>query len=109
MAWRVRWTIPAWNAVERQAGYIAEDSPRYAAALIRSARDAARSLRQFPNRGRIVPEEGEPSIRELFVFKSYRLIYYILSNSHEVHILAFVHGARLLENALEDDGVTLPQ
>ena len=101
MAWRVRWTDPAWEAVERQASYIAQDSPRYAAALIRSAREAARSLKQFPNRGRVVPEENNPGLRELFVFNSYRMLYHVLEREHEVRILAFIHGARLLENALD--------
>ena len=103
MAWRVRWTEPAENAVERQAAYIAQDSPRYAAVLVRSARDAARSLRQFPKRGRIVPEESDPALRELIVAKSYRMLYQVLEEQREVRIIAFVHGARLLENALDED------
>lgn len=37
------------------------------------------------------------------------MIYRVLEGEREVHILAFVHGARLLENALEDDSVKLPQ
>ena len=103
MAWRVRWTEPAENAVERQAAYIAQDSPRYAAALVRSARDAARSLTRFPKRGRVVPEENDPSLREVLVSKSYRMLYQILEEQQEVRIVAFVHGARLLENALAED------
>ena len=102
MAWRVRWAEPAWISVERQAAYIAADSPRYAAALIRDARDAARSLRQFPRRGRVVPEECNPNVRELFVFHSYRMLYEIFDDEHEVQIIAFVHSARLLENALDE-------
>ena len=102
MAWRVTWAEPAWNSVERQASYISADSPRYAAALIRDARDAARSLRQFPRRGRVVPEEDNPNIRELFVFHSYRMLYEIFDDKNEIQIIAFVHGARLLENALEE-------
>ena len=103
MAWRVRWTEPAWDGVERQAAYIARDSPRYAAVLVREAREAARSLRQFPKRGRVVPEENNPSIHELFVFHSYRMLYKVLEREHEVHILAFVHGSRDLETALDDE------
>ena len=103
MAWRVRWSEPAWDSLQRQATYIARDSPRYAAALIREAREAARSLRQFPNRGRVVPEEDNPGLRELIVFRSYRMLYQVLQPQREVHIVAFIHGARLLENALEDN------
>ncbi|HEX6100054.1 MAG TPA: type II toxin-antitoxin system RelE/ParE family toxin [Thermoanaerobaculia bacterium] len=89
-------------SVERQAAYIAADSPRYAAALIRDAREAARSLQQFPKRGRIVPEENDPNVRELFVFHSYRMIYEVFHERLEIQIIAFVHGARLLDNALND-------
>jgi len=103
VAWRVRWTEPAENAVERQAAYIAQDSPRYAAVLVRDARDAARSLRHFPRRGRIVPEENNPALRELIVANSYRMLYRVLEDEREVWIVAFVHGARLLENALDED------
>lgn len=97
-----RWAAPAWDSVERQAGYIAADSPRYAAALIRDAREAARSLRQFPKRGRVVPEENNPNLRELFIFHSYRMLYEVFPDDREIQIVAFVHGARLLENALEE-------
>ncbi|HEU4889060.1 MAG TPA: type II toxin-antitoxin system RelE/ParE family toxin [Thermoanaerobaculia bacterium] len=104
MAWRVRWSGPAWDNVQAAAGYIAFDSPRYAAALVRDARDAARSLRQFPRRGRVVPEEGNPSIRELFVFhQRYRMLYEIVDETGEVIILAFIHGARDLETALDEN------
>ena len=100
MAWRVRWTEPAWANLEAAAAYIGQDSPRYAATLVREARDAARSLRQFANRGRVVPEIGDPSIRELFVFRQrYRMLYRVLER--EVHVLAFIHGARDLLIALQ--------
>src|SRR5207245_295506 len=94
--WRVRWTEPAWEHLEAAARYIAQDSPRYAAVLILDARAAARSLRQFPNRGRIVPEWDEPEIREVQVQK-HRLIYRVLEQNREVRIVAFVHGSRDLE------------
>ncbi|HYI09317.1 MAG TPA: type II toxin-antitoxin system RelE/ParE family toxin [Thermoanaerobaculia bacterium] len=68
---------------------------------MREARDAARSLRQFANRGRVVPEIGDPSVRELLVFRQrYRMIYRVLER--EVQILAFIHGARDLLVALKE-------
>jgi toxin ParE1/3/4 len=101
VAWRIRWTEPAWANLQSAAGYIEYDSPRYAAALIRDARDAARSLRRFANRGRVVPEIGDPTVRELFVFRQrYRMIYRMLEQ--EVQILAFIHGARDLIGALDE-------
>jgi plasmid stabilization system protein ParE len=50
-----------------------------------------------------VPEENDPTIRELFVFHSYHLLYRVIAADHEVHVLAFVHGARDLAKALEED------
>jgi plasmid stabilization system protein ParE len=103
VAWRVTWAEPAWANVEAAARYIANDSPRYAAALIRDARDAARSLRQLPHRGRVVPEEADPAVRELFVFhQRYRMLYEIVEKAGEVRILAFIHGARNLATALDE-------
>jgi toxin ParE1/3/4 len=101
VAWRVSWTEPAWANLEAAARYIESDSPRYAATLIREARDAARSLRQFANRGRVVPEIADPAVRELFVFhQRYRMIYRVLED--DVQVLAFIHGARDLLVALEE-------
>ena len=93
MAWRVTWTDSAWRELEDAASYIAQDSPRYAAALMGDAWSAARSLKQWPRRGRTVPEFDNPAVREIFV-KSYRLIYEVHDN--RVVILAFIHGARQL-------------
>ena len=91
MAQRVRWTETAWNDLKNIADFIAQDSPYYAAALVREIRDAARSLKRFAERGRIVPEFDSPNIRELFI-RHYRLIYDL--QTEEVRILALIHGAR---------------
>jgi plasmid stabilization system protein ParE len=40
-----------------------------------------------------VPEENNPSVREIFV-QSYRLIYRIVEEGKEVHVVNFLHGAR---------------
>ena len=100
MGWRVIWTTPAWYDVEEAARFIARDSPRYAVVLQREAQAAAKSLRQFARRGRIVRERGDERLRELIVSKSYRLIYKLVADD-ELHIIAFVHGARDLEAFLE--------
>ena len=50
-----------------------------------------RSLRTFPDRGRVVPEILDAAVRELLV-KSYRLIYEIRESG--VIVLAFLHRAR---------------
>jgi toxin ParE1/3/4 len=97
VAWRVVWTDPAWLNLEAAADYIGQDSLRYAASLVREARDAARSLAHLANRGRIVPEINDVSVRELFVWR-YRLIYRV--NDRTVEVLAFIHSARDLSALL---------
>ena len=91
MARKIEWTTPAWEDLTEAADHIARDSTYYAASFVREARDAARSLSHFADRGREVPELGDSSIRELFV-QSYRLIYQVLHS--DVRILAFIHQAR---------------
>jgi plasmid stabilization system protein ParE len=59
--------------------------------LLIAALDAAASLDAFSERGRVVPEWNQPSVRELFV-QRYRLLYEVTPD--EVHVLAFLHGAR---------------
>jgi len=91
VAQRVAWTESAWQELECAASFISRDSRRYAASLIEDARDAARSLRKFPRRGRVVPEADNDLVRELFV-KNYRPIYEIRPD--RIAILAFIHEAR---------------
>ena len=93
MGWRVRWTTPAWSDVEEIARFISRDSPRYAIVLQREAQAAAKSLRQFAKRGRIVPERNDERPRELIVARSYRLIYRIIDDE-EIHVIAFMTSSR---------------
>ncbi len=96
MARRVRWTDSSLSDLAETHRFIARDSRFYAATFVREVRDAARSLREFAERGRVVPEIGDPRFRELLV-RQYRLIY-TLAADDEVVILGFVHGARDLRS-----------
>ncbi|MFL6197186.1 MAG: type II toxin-antitoxin system RelE/ParE family toxin [Thermoanaerobaculia bacterium] len=100
MARTVRWTEAATRDLEEAAEFIAKDSRFYAMALVREAREAARSLKRLAERGRVVPEARSPEIRELFV-KSYRLVYKI--DPQIISIVAFVHGARDLSRIWPDE------
>jgi plasmid stabilization system protein ParE len=80
--------------------YIARDSPSYAASLAVRADRAASSLSEFPHRGRLVREYHDPAVREIFVGKSYRLIYRV--EEHTLSIIAFVHTARDLAQFVEE-------
>ena len=95
MARRIKWTATSWNDLQDTADFISKDSPYYAASFVREVRDAARSLKQFAERGRVIPEFNIHSIREIFV-RNYRLIYQVSNN--QVSILAFIHGSRDLKS-----------
>ena len=87
----VKWTDSAWNDLEQIAQYIGKDSEHYAAAIVLEVREAARSLEHFADRGRQVPEFGNPAVRQLIV-GTYRLVYHV--NPQMVHVLGVIHGAR---------------
>ena len=63
MARKVNWTEPAWNDLAEVADYIARDSEYYAAAFVQEVQEAASSLSEHAERGQIVPEWSDPSIR----------------------------------------------
>lgn len=99
MARHVKWTEVAAADLEEVADYIARDSRYYAAAFVREVRDAARSLAQLAQRGHVVPEFGDPVVREIFI-KKYRLIYEVVDDT--VYVIGFIHGARDLLAVWED-------
>ena len=74
MARQVVWSDPAWEDLEAAAEYIGRDSESYAVAFVQNVKDAAASLVHFAERGQVVPEISDESIRELLV-RPYRLIY----------------------------------
>jgi len=91
MARVLRWTVTAWRDLEEIADYIARDSPYYAASFVRKVRDEARSLCDLAERGRVVPELDDPTIREVFIHR-YRIIYRVTDDA--VHLLGVIHGVR---------------
>jgi len=96
MARKVIWAYAAEEDLEAAASYIHRDSPVYAASFIDRALEAGRSLDEFAERGRMVPELGDSSIREIFVY-SYRLVYRI--EDDRISILALIHGRRDFQKA----------
>ncbi len=91
MARQVRWSHEAATDLESIAEYISKDSPYYAAAFVGEVLAAASSPDRFSTRGRVVPEVGDDTVRELLV-KGYRLLY--KSGDGFVLVLALIHGRR---------------
>jgi toxin ParE1/3/4 len=91
---RVAWTPEARRTLAEVIEFIAQDSLEGAQRLLEQALNAASSLETLAERGRVVPERGDPQIREIFVHR-YRLMYRVSDDL--VAILAFIHGARDFE------------
>lgn len=99
MARHVIWTDAALSALEAIAEYIARDSQFYAADFVNKAFEASDSLAKSPEAAGMVPEFGNPAIREIFV-KKYRLIFEVSEGA--VRILTVIHGARDLRTFFDD-------
>jgi toxin ParE1/3/4 len=94
MAHRLVWSQRAVQDLEAIAEYIVQDSPAYAAGVVRTVINQTKMLSRFPRSGRKVPEFDDENIRELLAY-SYRVIYRI--QEEEVLIAAVIHGKRLLQ------------
>lgn len=97
MDYTVVWSGGALDDIDALAEYIARDSLYYAQQVVTEVMAAGDTLVEQPTRGRVVPELNEPLIRERFIY-SYRLIYEIRDTEQEVHMLAVLHGKRLLSS-----------
>jgi addiction module RelE/StbE family toxin len=73
--------------------YISLDSPDRAVQFGQFLVSSTKRLAEFPEMGRLVPEFGDPSIREIVV-RSYRVIYRVDHADCRVDVARFWHGAR---------------
>ena len=86
----VVWTPAALDCVNEALAYIAQDSEQAAVRVLDAVEATAASLSTLSERGHIVPELEDRTIREVYVHR-YRLIYQV--SSVQVRILALVHGS----------------
>lgn len=98
----VIWSEPARDDLRAIFEYIELDSKFYAKKVIHDIVEQALTLTDLPERGRVVPELNDTSIREIFVY-SYRVIYLI--SPEGIEILTVVHGRR----EISADDIHLPE
>ncbi len=72
----LRLSVRASDEIYEEAERLGAFSPAYARAFIDTIFAKADLLRQFPELGRVVPEYGDPAIRELF-HRHYRIFYFV--------------------------------
>ena len=99
MARRVEWALRARSDLRLAVSHIKRDSPDAAQAFGSAVIQAARSLAEFSERGRLVPELADPAVRELLLAR-YRLVYELFPE--RVVILRVIHASRDFESAWRD-------
>jgi toxin ParE1/3/4 len=93
MAFKIIWSEQARDDLQSIVLFIAQDNPSVAESfgcLLMSKVDA---LAQFPQLGRVVPEENDETVREI-IFRSYRIIYKLMAEKEIIAIARVWHGAR---------------
>ena len=93
MDYQVKLSRSAQSDIEDIIRYISIDNPGQALRFGRFLIYHAKGLAQFPERGRVVPEFDDDSIRELIV-KRYRIVYRLNHNDRLVEVIRFWHAAR---------------
>ena len=88
---RLVWTRPAVEDVQEIRAYIARDSQRYARIVVERLVAAVERLNDYPLSGRVVPEVGQSTLREV-IEPPYRIVYRVRAELLEV--VAVVHSAR---------------
>lgn len=93
MAQRLIWSPLARLDLHDLRTYIAESDPTAAARFIQAVFDAAERLTEFPESGRIVPEFGDPNLREI-IKRPCRIVYRLKNDEGIVEIARVWHAAR---------------
>ena len=83
--------------------HIARDSPERAKGFGHLLIDKAMSISPLPERGRIVPEINDSSVREI-IHGSYRIVYEIFHDPTVVYVLRFWHSARGTPDLKRNEG-----
>ena len=96
---RLVWAVSAQRDLTAIRGYIARDSKVNARRFVQRIKLSAHSLIRLPESGSLLPEEGFPSLREIFV-GNYRVIYHF-DGRDTISIVRVVHGARLLPDTIQ--------
>lgn len=89
---QVIWAPQAIEDVEAIRAYVTRDSPHYADLVVERIVAAVSRLESHPLSGRVVPEVGDESLREV-IQSNYRIVHRVRSDT--VEIVTVFHGARL--------------
>jgi toxin ParE1/3/4 len=91
---KIIWTTLAIDDLKGIHDYISKESNVYANKMIEKLIARVDQLQHFPDSGKIVPEFGQKSIREL-IYGNYRIVY--KKHPDHIGIVRVHHAARLLK------------
>ncbi|NBC17056.1 MAG: type II toxin-antitoxin system RelE/ParE family toxin, partial [Bacteroidetes bacterium] len=89
----LKWRPQALKDLDAIEEYYEEVAPDYAALFVASVFETTRRLEELPRMGRIVPEIGDPAIREL-IHRGYRIMYVVDGDDETVEVLTVLHSSR---------------
>jgi toxin ParE1/3/4 len=89
MGFKVILTPQSLDDLKAIVTHIAKDNPERARTFGNELIDRPLSVASFPERGRVVPEIGEPTVREI-IHGSYRIIYEIFGDTGSVFCAALL-------------------
>lgn len=93
MAYQLIWSPTARLDLRDLLAYITEDDPVAAQNFAQGVFGAVERLAEFPESGRVVPEFGERTIREV-IRRPCRIVYRVRSEVRQVEVVRVWHAAR---------------
>ena len=93
MAFKIIWSRQARDDLRDIVSFIAANNRPVAESFGFRLMAKVDLLEQFPEIGRVVPQEQDENIREI-ILTPYRIIYRVLAENHLVAIARVWHGAR---------------
>lgn len=91
---KIIWTSEALSQLKEIKEFISKDNPVIADEFLDNLISKVESIKDFPERGRVVPEFSINNIREI-IFKNYRIVYLIKKSS--IIILTVFESHRLIK------------
>lgn len=85
---KVIWSYVAVGNLIESNRFIAKENPEAARSVINEIYETGNRIKEYPGKGRIVPELNKKNIREIF-FRNYRIIYRV--ESKRIIILTVRH------------------
>ncbi len=93
---KIVWSKESLQQLIEIENYISRDNPERAVQFINRLIDRAEKIKDYPYKGRVVPEFSINEIREVFE-KNYRIVYRI--SEKQIEILTVFEGHKLLKSS----------